>query len=157
MMIVTAKFSRRKAVAALVICAAVTAGLVFLLSGCFGGKKDSADVTLESNEDRIAYLNSLGWEVDEEPVESLVFAMPDTLTEPYLSYNALQIPQGFDLGAHCGEQITRYTYTVTNYPGHPAGVQANLYVSRTSPVAGDILCAGANGFQEALIQSQNDG
>ena len=53
--------------------------------------------------------------------------------------------------ACCGKQVSRYTYTVTNYPGRSQGVQANLYVCEGQPVAGDILCAGADGFQDTLV------
>ena len=45
----------------------------------------------------------------------------------------------------------RYTYTVLNYPNRPEGIQANLYLCEEKPVAGDILCAGADGFQDTLI------
>ena len=73
------------------------------------------------------------------------------LEEPYLTYSEPQDAQGFDLAACCGKQVARYTYTVTNYPGRPEGVQANLYVCEGRPAAGDILCAGADGFQDTLV------
>ena len=108
------------------------------------------------NADRIAYLESMGWQVEEEPVETLQFLLPEKLEEPYLTYNELQDSQGFDLSACCGKQVARYTYTVTNYPGRPEGVQANLYVCEGQPVAGDILCAGADGFQDTLVYPEQD-
>jgi hypothetical protein len=83
-------------------------------------------------------------------VETLQFLLPEELTEPYVTYNELQAEQGFDLSACCGKQVSRYTYTVTNYPGRAEGVQVNLYVCEEMPVAGDILCAGADGFQDTL-------
>ena len=76
--------------------------------------------------------------------------------QDYLTYNELQDSQGFDLSACCGKQVARYTYTVTNYPGRPEGVQANLYVCEGQPVAGDILCAGADGFQDTLVYPEQD-
>ena len=84
------------------------------------------------------------------------FLLPEKLEEPYLTYNELQDSQGFDLSACCGKQVARYTYTVTNYPGRPEGVQANLYVCEGQPVAGDILCAGADGFQDTLVYPEQD-
>ena len=84
-------------------------------------------------------------------METLQFLLPAELEEPYLTYNELQSAQGFDLSACCGKQVSRYTYTVTNYPGRAEGVQANLYVCQGRPVAGDILCAGADGFQDTLV------
>ena len=76
--------------------------------------------------------------------------LPDHLDEPYLSYNELQKKQGFDLSVCCGKQVSRYTYAVTNYPGRAADVQLNLYLCENRPVAGDIFCPGAEGFQETL-------
>mgnify|MGYP000402846542 CR=1 FL=1 len=76
---------------------------------------------------------------------------PEKLEEPYLTYNELQDSQGFDLSTACGKQVSRFTYTVTNYPDRPEGVQLNLYICEEQPVAGDILCAGADGFQDTLV------
>lgn len=84
-------------------------------------------------------------------METLQFLLPEELSEPYLTYNQLQEEQGFDLSSCCGKQVSRYTYTVTNYPGRAEGVQANLYICEEAPVAGDILCPGADGFQDTLV------
>ena len=77
--------------------------------------------------------------------------LPEELEEPYVTYNQLQMEQGFDLEACCGKQVSRYTYTVTNYPQRPDGVQLNLYVCEDLPVAGDVVCTGADGFQNTLV------
>lgn len=150
MLIWTAKFSRKKAVAAVITMGVVMAALIILM-GRMPTDGPAEMPLLSDNPHRVAYLQSLGWEVESEPVETLQFLLPDTLAEPYLTYNRLQTAQGFDLTACCGKQVSRYTYTVTNYPNRPTGVQANLYLCENRPVAGDICCPGANGFQEALI------
>ena len=149
MLIWTAKFSRKKAVAAVIAMGIVMAALIILM-----GRMDESTEPplLTDNTQRVTYLQSLGWEVVPEPVETLQFLLPDTLAEPYLSYNQLQTAQGFDLTPCLGKQVSRYTYTVTNYPGRAEGVQANLYICEDRPVAGDVCCPGANGFQEALVR-----
>ena len=152
MLIWTAKFSLRKAVAAVIVMGAVIAALIILMGRMT--TEDSTDAPqLTDNAQRVAYLQSLGWEVEPEPVETLQFLLPETLAEPYLTYNELQKAQGFDLTDCRGKQVSRYTYTVTNYPDRAEGVQANLYLCEDLPVAGDICCPGADGFQEALIRS----
>ena len=98
----------------------------------------------------------MGWEVEPEPVETLQFLLPEKLEEPYLTYNELQDSQGFDLSTACGKQVSRFTYTVTNYPNRPEGVQLNLYVCEEQPVAGDVLCAGADGFQDTLVYPETE-
>lgn len=50
--------------------------------------------------------------------------------------------------------MTRYTYTVTNYPQRPDGVQLNLYICEDLPVAGDVVCTGTDGFQDTLVFPQ---
>lgn len=152
MLIWTAKFSRKKAAAAVIAMGAVMM-LLILLMGRLPPDEVSETPVLSDNAQRVAYLQSLGWEVETEPVETLQFLLPDTLGEPYLSYNQLQTAQGFDLTPCLGKQLSRYTYTVTNYPDRPAGVQANLYLCDDRPVAGDICCPGAGGFQEALVRT----
>ncbi|MBE6996030.1 MAG: DUF4830 domain-containing protein [Ruminococcaceae bacterium] len=151
MFIWTARFSKKKAVAAVIAVGLVIAAVI-LLSGR-SHTEDKAPV-LSDNAQRIAYLQSLGWEVVEEPLETLQFLFPETLNASYLAYNELQRLQGFDLTACCGKQVTRYTYTVTNYPNRPEGVQANLYICEDAAVAGDICCPGESGFQERLIPSE---
>lgn len=146
MMIWTAKFSRKKAAAAVILMGVVMAALILLVG------REEPEVPLPQltcNEERVAYLQSLGWEVEPEPIETLQFLLPAKLEEPYLSYNELQ--QGFDLSECCGKQVSRYTYAVTNYPGQAEGVQANLYVCEDRPAAGDICSPGAGGFQEPLF------
>ena len=151
MLIWTTRFSRKKAVLAIITMGVVMAVLI-VLTGRLSTQEASAPPQLTDNSQRVAYLQSLGWEVEPEPLETLPFLLPDTLAEPYLTYNELQKAQGFDLSACCGKQVSRYTYAVTNYPGRTAGVQANLYICEDHPVAGDVLCPGAQGFQEVLVR-----
>jgi len=151
MFIVTAKVPKRRnmllvAIAVLLLLVAV------LLLGNRNPKTVDAEPSLaaETNEQRVAYLQSLGWEVDEEPVEALQLKLPGELAEPYRSYNEIQLKQGFDLTPYLGETLERYTYCVTNYPDHPKGCQADLYIHDGVIVAGDIVCTGANGFIDVL-------
>ena len=151
MLIWTARFSRKKAVAAVIVFGALMTVLI-LLTGRISDPVDTPP-HLTSNAERIAYLESLGWAVEPEPLETLQFLLPETLEEPYSSYNQLQLAQGFDLTACCGKQVSRYTYAVTNYPERSDGVQANLYICEDHPVAGDLCCPGESGFQLPLISA----
>ena len=149
MLIFTTRLSKRKAALAVIAAGVLLAAVICLVSWLRGAPAGDLPQVAD-NPQRIAYLQSLGWEVETEPVETLQFLLPDPLAEPYLTYNELQKEQGFDLAAFAGKQVARYTYTVTNYPGRPDGVQLNLYVCEDLPVAGDVCCPGAEGFQEGL-------
>ena len=148
MFIITAKFSRRRAFAlAAVACLALA--LIALPRACRKGAEAPA-IPAETNEQRLAYLASLGWAVNDQPIETLNITLGETLEEPYLSYNDLQRSQGFDLTRYCGQTLSRYTYVVTNYPDASLPCQADLYVCDGALAAGDIVCTGENGFMAGL-------
>ena len=153
MLIWTAKFSRKKAASAVILMGVVMAALI-ILTGRMPEEPETPLPRLTCNEERVAYLQSLGWEVEPEPIETLQFLLPAELEEPYRSYNELQLSQGFDLTRCCGKQVARYTYAVTNHPGPSENVLANLYVCEEYPAAGDICASGAKGFQNPLIQKE---
>ena len=150
MMIQAVRLTRKKAALAVILAGAVMAALILLL-GRGGSPAQQDRPLLTSNAERVAYLQELGWEVVEEPVTTLQFLLPHQLKGDYVAYNDLQKSQGFDLEACCGKQVTRYTYTVSNYPQRPDGVQLNLYVCEELPVAGDVVCTGTDGFQDTLV------
>ena len=150
MFILTTHVSRKKIFR--ILLAAATVVVVLLL--CFSPnppENTESETVLKNNADRIAYLQSLGWDVAPEPTESLQLLLPETLPTNYIAYNQIQLAQGFDLNACCGKQLTRYTYTVNNYPDYPKGVQLNLYICDDRVAAGDIIATGVNGFQAGIL------
>ena len=152
MLIWTARLSRKKAALGVILGGILFCALILFL-GRPVEEVEKAEL-LSTNAQRIAYLASYGWEVAQEPVETLQFLLPESLEEPYLSYNVLQRSQGFDLSQSCGKQIYRYTYAVTNYPGRSDDVQVNLYLCEDLPVAGDVCCPGADGFRNPLARPE---
>ena len=148
MLIWTARLSRKKAALGVILGGILLCALILFLGRPV--KEAEEPQLLATNTQRVAYLASYGWEVTEEPVETLQFLLPEPLEEPYLSYNVLQRSQGFDLSQSCGKQVYRYTYAITNYPGRSEGVQANLYLCDDLPVAGDVCCPGEGGFRNPL-------
>lgn len=153
MFIWSTRLSKKKLVLGGVLVVCVLAA-VLCLPALLGEDEAPAALPGETNAQRVEYLRNCGWEVVEEPVETFQFLLPEELEEPYLSYNDLQLSQGFDLRPYCGRQLARYTYTLTNYPDRPEGVQVNLYICDGQIVAGDVFCPGAGGFQEALQAAQ---
>ena len=153
MFIWSTRLSKKKLVLGGVLIACVLAAALCLPT-LLGAEEAPAALPGETNAQRVEYLRNCGWEVVEEPVETFQFLLPEKLEEPYASYNDLQLSQGFDLRPYCGRQLARYTYTLTNYPDRPEGVQANLYVCDGQIIGGDIFWPGAGGFQEALLSAQ---
>ena len=153
MMIFTAKFTRKKAALA-VILAGLVVGLVIVLAGLPGESNPSnpggASGQVSDNSGRVAFLEAYGWQVESEPVETLQLLLPEQLEGAWAAYSDLQQRQGFDLSPYCGKRVERFTYTVTNYPEVPDGVQANLFLCGDRLVGGDIIATGENGFQTVL-------
>ena len=148
MFIITAKCSKRRVVKILLIFALLLS-LFLALRACRHSSPPPV-IAAGTNEERIAYLASLGWEVNDQPIETLSVTLGETLEEPYLSYNTLQLEQGFDLTRQCGKTLSRYTYVVTNHPACPQSCQLDLYVCEGVVAAGDIVCTGENGFMAGL-------
>ena len=138
MFIMTAKFPGKKLLPLLPVL------LLCLLALLLPSKKESG-IPGGSNEERLAYLTSLGWEVDEACVEKLDITLPKALDGDFTSYNEMQKTQGFDLSPLAGKTLTRVTYRVKNHPMRE-DAQANLYIYDGNIVAGDIICTGKNGF-----------
>ena len=117
MFIVSAKFSPRKAIAAVVACGALLILMILLISSLKSRPSPGEElITAASEEARAEYLRSLGWEIETSPMETLEFMLPQPLNDSYEEYNALQKEQGFDLEPYAVMQVTRYSYRLLNYP-----------------------------------------
>ena len=152
MFIVSAKFSPRKAIAAVVACGALLILMILLISSLTSRPSPGEElITAASEEERAEYLRSLGWEIETSPMETLEFMLPQPLNASYEEYNALQKEQGFDLEPYAGMQVKRYSYRVLNYPNYPDDVQADLYLCGDVVIGGDILYCGDSGFVATLV------
>jgi hypothetical protein len=105
---------------------------------------------IRTDEDRLSFLASLGWQTTGEVVEEETFTLPETFDRVLLGYNEIQKDQGLDLSRYRKKKVTRYTYEVTNYEGYEGKVYANLIVWRNRVVAGDISSADPMGFVQGL-------
>jgi len=106
---------------------------------------------VRTNEDRVALLKSFGYEVEQEPLETEEFALPEEFDRVLTGYNELQKSQGLDLTRYAKKRVTRYTYTVTNYKDFEGTVYANLILYRDRIVAADICSADPAGFVHTLV------
>ena len=139
------KFTRKKAVLILLAAAVLLLAIIFII----GDSPKTVSGSVKTNEDRVAYLRNLGWEIEAEPIEEQEAVIPGTFDGIYAEYNKLQIQQGFDLSGHCGKQVLIYTYKVTNYPVE-CDVLAVIYLLNGKVIAGDIHSASVDGFMHGL-------
>lgn len=149
MFFVTVKFNRKTAVSIILAVAAILIALVIIFSrselseGAFSSKK------LSSTEERVTYLESLGWDVDPNSETEKSVLIPREFTGVYLDYNTLQKQQGFDLEKYPGTEVNMFTYIVTNYESADT-VVASLYTYKDEVVAGDIHSTTLEGFMHGL-------
>ena len=144
MIIVTARIPKKKLLAggitALCCCAAVAVALILTLSG--RAVTASAEVKhIRTNDDRLAYLSGLGWQVSLQPIATEELLIPRQFDDSYTEYLKLQEDQGFDLTRYCGKRIKRYTYQLTNYPSQDEPMQIALLIYKNKVIGGQIQSA----------------
>ena len=147
MIIITAHIPKKKLLAggitALCCCAVVAAALILTLSG--RAVTASAEVkNIRSNDDRLAYLSGLGWEVSLQPIATEELLIPQQFDDSYDDYLKLQKDQGFDLTRYCGKRIKRYTYQLINYPAQDEPMQIALLIYKNRVIGGQIQSASGS-------------
>lgn len=112
-----------------------------------------------SNSERLAYLESLGWESAPVACEQCNVRIPMKFDEAYEEYNAVQLKQGFDLRKYRAQTVKKFTYELTNYSDSgelsPITVYAELLVLDGEIIGGNIRSAEADGFVTVLAKPQN--
>ena len=148
MMVMTAKVDLKKIALILGAVAAVILGLILL----FGGDhtQTTAATPVSNNEQRVQFLESLGWEVAASPAESGQVRIPETATEVFDRYNQLQKQQGYDLSTYAGKNVMRYVYKVETFPDATEPVYATVLVYKNQIIGGDITDTSAGGKVQGI-------
>ena len=110
----------------------------------------SFTAVVKSDDDRVAFLRSLGWDVSDTPVEEQTVLVPTDFSGAYSDYNDLQLTQGFDLSKYGGLEAVRYTYEVYNHPDSTDTVVADILVYRNEVIGGDVKSTSLDGFMQGL-------
>ena len=147
-MVVSLK-ANKKRLLAFGVLALIVVGACFFLGGAKPEK--APEISCGTNEERVAYLQSFGWTVDPQPTETREVLIPEQFSEVYVTYNVMQIAQGFDLKPYAGATCTQYRYHITNYPDEPE-VYATMLVHGEILIGGDIACAEVDGFMHGFAK-----
>ena len=144
MVVLTAKVDFKKMMLILALVAAALLGLILILGNSQETfRTDHQD--LASNDGRVHFLKSFGWEVQNSPKESGQVLIPQESNEVFDRYNALQKCQNYDLSKFAGKKVMRYVYEVTNYPGATEPVYATVLVYKNQVIGGDITNTAPGG------------
>ena len=150
MVIVSAKISKRKVLIGLVVAVCVIVLLAVLLKNSNKPVQQpdtqQTVVSLDggSNEERLSFLKSYGWQVDQEPAQTQEIRVPQEFNDVFTRYNQLQQEQGFDLSEFAGKTAKRYVYAVTNHPDG-GNYYATLLVYKNKIIGGDVTSAARGG------------
>lgn len=138
--------ANKKRILAVLVLIALAVGAFFLIPNDPGQPVYPA----MSNEERLAFLSSFGWTMEEEPADVREIVIPAEFSDVYTAYNAMQTAQGFDLKPYAGEKCTQYRYIITNYPDCTETVIATLLVLEDRVIGGDIAVETADGFMHGF-------
>lgn len=141
----------KKRIMAFAVLAVAVVGAVFFLRWQKGEQPEPQQFFGETNEERLAFLQSFGWQTEAQASEQREVMIPAEFDDVYQTYNAMQQAQGFDLAPYAGEIVTQYKYHITNYPGETE-VFATLLVYGRLIVGGDLACAEVDGFMHGFAK-----
>ena len=142
MMFMTARVDLKRILLILAVIAGVILGAIWLLGG---DDVETAAAAVSTNDGRVEFLKSFGWEVAASPVESSQVKIPKASSEVFDRYNQLQKSQGYDLSQFAGKNVMRFVYRISNYPDATEPVYATLLVYKNQIIGGDITDTAANG------------
>ncbi len=148
-MVVSLKANKKRIIAFLILAVVVVGACIFLRGG--GQEEPVKEYFGGTNEERVAFLQSFGWQVGEEPAETREVMIPAQFNDVYTTYNVMQKTQGFDLKPYAGETCTQYKYKINNYPDEPE-VYATLLVYGNLIIGGDVACAEVDGFMHGFAK-----
>ena len=157
MIVYATKLTVKKAAIGLAALAAVIWGVSALSAQGDGSAASAAagaslSQKLETNAERVEFLESYGWTVGEEPVREAEVRIPDEFDAAYEEYNALQQTQGLDLEEYKGRRAMLYVYSVENDPSGEEGVTASLVLHRDRLIAADVCSARKDGFIRTVTE-----
>ena len=151
MFVFTFKWNKKIALL-IVVAVAVLLCAIILSVGAGGSAANISYQKVKTNDDRVEFLQSMGWEVEQTPVSEKKVVIPKKFSDVYESYNKLQLAQGYDLAQYHGLEATIYTYKVTNYTGYTGNVVADLYVLKNTVIGGDVHSLAIDGFMHGLVR-----
>lgn len=159
MFVLSVRSSTLKLAAALAVLAVAAAIVVWPRQDAQTGRQTAAEQAVEAgrvytgvstNQKRVAFLQSYGWNVKDTPLEVVEITIPEKFNSVYENYNRIQKDQGFDLTRYQGKRVKRWTYRIVDYPGTADEVRGNLLIYNDRVIGGDISTVALNGFMHGF-------
>lgn len=147
----TAKLTKKRAITGILIIGFVLIVTVVTVSVFKAGVLVPSFGAAGSKGERLDFIRSYGWQVDEDSEQSKSVIIPKVFDDVYTRYNAIQLEQNLDLRTLAGRQVAHYSYLVTNYPTGEQNVRINLLVYKNRVVGGDVMSPRLDGFMHGFM------
>ncbi|HBT63352.1 MAG TPA: DUF4830 domain-containing protein [Ruminococcaceae bacterium] len=108
-----------------------------------------------TNDERIAFLTGLGYEIDSGSPTVKEVLIPDEFDDVFERYNQIQQEAGMNLKNYHGKRVKCWTYRVLNVPAQGV-VQANLFIYKNKIIGGDVSSTALDGFMHGLLKYSRD-
>lgn len=145
-MVFSVKANRKRILAVLAVVAIVVCGIIIIPKMVTAPMKHYGETPAQ----RVEFLQSFGWAVSKEPIDSRDVMIPKEFNEVYAKYNVMQKAQGFDLKPYSGMNCKQFIYLIENYPGTDREIHATLLVYEGLIIGGDVSCAEVDGFMHGF-------
>jgi len=156
MFVYSVKASSLKYIAVMLVCAVAIAACVFMFpesttAEYVAGSGKRSFKNVKTNEDRVEFLQSYGWEIEPEALDIAEVVIPSEFDEVYKRYNEIQKSEGLDLKKYSGKSVKKYSYRVKNYDSDTS-VVASLLIYKNRVIGGDVSSADINGFSHGFTK-----
>ncbi len=145
MFVVNLRLTKRRVALVLGAAAAVVLTIICFAKSGRVSYPDGSELN-----DRVAYLQKLGYSVKSESETKTDIVIPSDFGGVYKQYNKLQKKAGFNLEEFRKNGAVMYTYSVENFKDK-SEVYANLLVHNGKIIGGDISSIENGGFTLPLV------
>jgi len=133
-------FTLNRSVLAFLLLFSVMAILIFGEFSTYA----QAEKNGNTHQNRVDFIKSLGYEVEDTQVGVKEIRIPDTFSDVYENYNSLQRRAGYDLKKYSGSKVVMYTYQLKQANVDAPSV-CNLLVLEGKIIGGDIASLRLDG------------
>ena len=168
MFVFSLKASKLKYVLAAAACAVVATVVILLMPDAGEAVTVNGTMTEYANEGKVkfegikgadgvkSFAKSLGYSVDEKPLETVDVKIPAELDAVLTEYNNLQKSQGFNLLDYKNKNVTRYTFKVTGLPDFQSlpsdDVLFTVILYKDKVIGGDVYFTGKDAQVSGILK-----
>ncbi|MDD3693262.1 MAG: DUF4830 domain-containing protein [Oscillospiraceae bacterium] len=144
----------KKQIVSMILCAVMLIAVLVVAIFCSTGNASAQTyqpVKGDNENNRIAFLTGLGYEIDTSAPTVREILIPDEFDEVFENYNKVQQQADMDLKPYRGKRVKCWSYRVLNIP-EQGEVLANLFVYKGKIIGGDISSTALDGFMHGLVK-----